>query len=304
MAHQQRTALSQSTHKLRIDENTNHENVQEAQLPYIHERPVGRGGYGVVDAVRDIHTGRVFARKIFHTTSKRRERVRAMQEFHHEAKQIRKLAQNHHMVRIHATYATKDSLGLILSPMANEGDLAKFLDRFSDLSDEQNTTRQQMTYNLMQAFGCLSSGLAFMRRQKIRHKDIKPSNILIHNGRVLYTDFGLALDFSNLDTSMTTGPAERTTRKYSAPEVILHQPRRSSADVYSLGCVFIEMYNIVLKFLDYDERLKYSDSMDSIRTQISARVAQYSTAPRRLFLIGFDHSSHDRAEPRRSLLGG
>ncbi|KAH7070363.1 hypothetical protein BKA63DRAFT_605624 [Paraphoma chrysanthemicola] len=151
MAFVPKTALSQPTHKLRILENTDHENVQEAQLPYIHERPVG--GYGVVDAVRDVHTGRVFARKIFHTTPKRNERVRILQEFHHEAKQIRKLAQHHHMVRIQATYATKDSLGLILSPMANEGDLAKFLNRFSDLSDEQNATRQQMTQILMQAFG-------------------------------------------------------------------------------------------------------------------------------------------------------
>ncbi|KAH7070362.1 kinase-like domain-containing protein, partial [Paraphoma chrysanthemicola] len=116
-----------------------------------------------------------------------------------------------------------------------------------------------------------------MRKQQIRHKDIKPSNILIHNSRVLYTDFGLALDFSNLDTSMTTGPAERTTRKYSAPEVVLHQARRSSADVYSLGCVFIEIYNIVIKSLDYDEKTKYSDSMERIRMQISAQDAQQST---------------------------
>ena len=58
---------------------------------------------------------------------------------------------------------------------------------------------------LQRAIGCLASGLAFMHEQTIRHKDIKPQNILIHGGSVLYTDFGISLDFGQQGNSTTTG---------------------------------------------------------------------------------------------------
>ena len=35
--------------------------------------------------------------------------------------------------------------------------------------------------NIQKWFGCLASGLAFIHSKRIRHKDIKPANILVWN---------------------------------------------------------------------------------------------------------------------------
>jgi serine/threonine protein kinase len=77
--------------------------------------------------------------------------------------------------------------------------------------------------------------------ESIRHKDIKPSNILVHEGNVLFTDFGLAFDFTDAEGSTTVSRVNGMTLKYCAPEVANYEPRNTSSDIWSLGVVFLEM---------------------------------------------------------------
>jgi serine/threonine protein kinase len=86
----------------------------------------------------------------------------------------------------------------------------------------------------------LTAALVYLHDRSIRHKDIKPQNILIHNGTVILTDFGLSHDFADDVGSTTSGPTPASPR-YSAPEVAAHEARNTSADIWSLGCVFFEM---------------------------------------------------------------
>jgi len=53
-------------------------------------------------------------------------------------------------------------------------------------------------------------------------------------------DFGLSRSFAPQDHSQTDGPTARTP-KYCAPEVYNYEYRGRSADVFSLGCVFVEI---------------------------------------------------------------
>ena len=79
---------------------------------------------------------------------------------------------------------------------------------------------------------------------RIRHRDIKPENILVKNDRVYLTDFGIALDWESLGRSTTTEDAGKTWI-YCAPEVAHYERRNLSSDIWSLGCVFLEMTTVL-----------------------------------------------------------
>lgn len=71
------------------------------------------------------------------------------------------------------------------------------------------------------------------------HRDVKPENLLIDkkNASVKIIDFGLAIDESTISTDYIA------TRWYRAPENLLGTKEYSSAiDVFSLGCVIVELY--------------------------------------------------------------
>ena len=78
--------------------------------------------------------------------------------------------------------------------------------------------------------------------------DIKPQNILVKDGKVLFADFGLSKDFAELEglNSTTEGYTPKTPM-YAAPEAIHERQRRYSADVFSLGCVYAELASVLAR---------------------------------------------------------
>src|SRR5689334_6446879 len=65
--------------------------------------------------------------------------------------------------------------------------------------------------SLLRSFlGCLANALHYIHSIRIRHRDIKPHNILIKSDRILLTDFGIALDWENLSRSTTTADSGKT----------------------------------------------------------------------------------------------
>lgn len=97
-------------------------------------------------------------------------------------------------------------------------------------------------------FVCLAQALSYIHGSNIRHKDIKPQNILIDSsGSVVVTDFGISKSFPNQASHMTNGTWQGTS-KYASPELMNREnvPRGDPSDVFSLGCVFLEMATLVL----------------------------------------------------------
>ncbi|KAJ2894909.1 uncharacterized protein MKZ38_007106 [Zalerion maritima] len=97
----------------------------------------------------------------------------------------------------------------------------------------------------------LLEGLAYLHASNISHRDIKPENILLdHNGVIKYVDFGaakvIARQGKTLVSSLASTKANKSmtgTPMYMSPEVIKGEnPGRAGAvDVWSLGCVILEM---------------------------------------------------------------
>lgn len=134
------------------------------------------------------------------------------------------------------SYTDPRYLALIMSPVA-DCNLATYYGLVSTSRDKQSLLRSY--------FGCLAKALQYLHEEKIRHRDIKPENILIKGPSVLFTDFGLSFDWGHLSRSTTTADSAKTP-VYAAPEVAFFERRKnSSPDIWSLGCVFLEMVTVL-----------------------------------------------------------
>ncbi len=84
----------------------------------------------------------------------------------------------------------------------------------------------------------------FLHKQNIIHRDLKPQNILVSNGAngryIKIADFGVATPHSGEQSHTQL----RGTLKYMAPEVLNSRKYDTKADIYSIGVITQEMFNI------------------------------------------------------------
>jgi serine/threonine protein kinase len=204
---------------------------------------LGRSSSAKVESVRCKRI--ILARKTV-WCNKRFTKEMALQEVAH----LHKL-EHPHVVRLIGTYSLPDKLAILLYPAA-EMNLEDFFKQ--DASSSDITTMRQNT--MLWAFRCLSNAIAYIHSTITKHMDIKPQNILVRDVRssaldhktawkVYIADFGIARSYPSLEASETEGPT-MFTRKYAAPEVLKHDVRGLSADVFSLGCVFVEMITFLM----------------------------------------------------------
>jgi hypothetical protein len=100
---------------------------------------------------------------------------------------------------------------------------------------------------LQKAFTCLCKTLQYLRDKHIKHKDIKPANILIErNGSVILADFGISKKYPTQEEAISKGPSLSTPRYASAEVAGEDDERGFEQDVFSLGCVYLEMTTVIL----------------------------------------------------------
>ncbi|KAF2106877.1 kinase-like domain-containing protein [Lophiotrema nucula] len=254
-----------STSELSFEEGQNYIVDDSSQLPFDYKGKLGRGHFAVVEKVWDRKNKKLFAMK---TMEFNEARLRAQNEdrFNNEVNIIRKLKDHYHIIKVYATYVAKREFGMILEPVATTN-LSRYLDDFRDARDRGESPDPK---SLERSFGCLASGLAYIHHRQIRHKDIKPENILVHQGHIIYTDFGISKAFTIPGESTTDGPPDFLTRRWSAPEVLDHDKRNYAADVYSLGCVFLDILSAVCQNITYEPGKLFTDIMDHVHEDLKS----------------------------------
>ena len=223
-----------------VEYTTQHPTDMRARL--IHVKRLGRGGQGDVSKVEEISSGKQFALKAMRFThwddpvrdDEERERREALVR---DEVEIMQNLRHLHIATVLFTVRERESFDFIMLPVADK-DLHTFFEECS--TRHYLGTKRELLPKWM---GCLVSALAFAHEQQIRHKDIKPKNILVKGDQVYLTDFGIAVDFSTADVSYTEGDFQGT-RRYQAPENTRGMSHGRAADMFSLGCVFSEMLTI------------------------------------------------------------
>ena len=85
-------------------------------------------------------------------------------------------------------------------------------------------------------------GLIYLHQNKIVHCDIKGENILLDDrGTVKLSDFGSARLFENSLSMSNFKGAISGSLPWMAPEVLMAKGIRRKADIWSLGCLIIEL---------------------------------------------------------------
>ena len=160
---------------------------------------LGSGSFAIVDAVM---IGETFhARKSISLPRQNQHRLR--EDIQTETKIIHAL-DHPYVVRVLFTYEETRSFSIVMHPLA-DCDLETYLiTKTCDSAREEDLIWKWMA--------CLVNTLAFIHSKDIRHKDIKPRNVLIKGEKVYFTDFGSGHIFSDGGNSTTEGLAYGHTR--------------------------------------------------------------------------------------------
>jgi tRNA A-37 threonylcarbamoyl transferase component Bud32 len=263
-----------------------HRHIQYGNSHFEEKERIGVGGSAEVVRVKHKLSGREFAcKRILRKPSIQAQRNQLI-EFEQEVGVLQKISHPHFVCFV-ASFTDLASFSLILEPVASDV-LTLMLERQTrdqPLSDTDVST-------LRQSLGCLSTAVAYLHQQKVRHKDIKPGNILVSGRRVLLCDFGVSLDWSNSEHSTTEGIPHRYTYRYSAPEVKDHDRRNSKSDVWSLGCVFLEIITVIKGYtIDEFHRFLIENNTGEGDTRL-----WYSPEAMRAWIEEIQSENHDSAD--------
>lgn len=142
---------------------------------------------------------------------------------------------------------------------AAQFDLVKYLHDASKLAQSRGEANlrdhARMLRDIRRFFSCLCSALRYIHNSiadiRIKHGDIKPGNILVDRYRnILLTDFGISKQYPRHESPSTF--SVKGTPMYAAPEVLGHNmsPERRGLriDIFSLGCVFLEMASVLIGY--------------------------------------------------------
>jgi len=136
---------------------------------------------------------------------------------------------DHHLLRLRDTFIHRQHLCLVFELLSvNLYELIK-----------QNQFRGLST-TLVRVFAQqLLNGLALLNKARLIHCDLKPENILLKN---LESPIIKIIDFGSACDERQTVYTYIQSRFYRSPEVLLGLPYSSAIDMWSLGCIVVELF--------------------------------------------------------------
>jgi serine/threonine protein kinase len=246
-----------------------YDRTERDAIPLTVERAIGYSATALVESVRCRRIR--LARKMIRC-NRRLSSYDAISEVRH----LQRL-RHFHLIRVVGTYIMGQELNILMYPVA-EWNLEEFMDdtvyHMIDIGDfEWSYEHRTRTLALRTFFGCLANAVSYIHCMNTKHMDIKPKNILVRQidtpvrdrmdmFKVYIADFGIARSYSSPQDAETDSRTPFT-RTYAAPEVVQQETRGFSADIFSLGCTFVEMLSTVLSTAENNLRFE----LEAVRTK-------------------------------------
>ena len=146
-------------------------------------------------------------------------------------------------------------------------------------------------------------GLVYLHDRDIIHRDIKGANVLVDNrGGVKISDFGISKRVqpsTMLAPEAEEKPSLQGSIYWMAPEVMRRMPHTKKADIWSLGCLIVEMYTGVHPFPEMNQlQAIFALSQNSARPKIPEQASDEG----RHFLSMTFETDHERRPSAERLL--
>jgi serine/threonine protein kinase len=194
---------------------------------YALEGPLARGGMATVYLARDLRDGLMVAIKVMHPDV---ATAIGTERFLREVAIAREMA--HPLIVPVKDSGNASGALYYIMPYVDGDSLHQRLERERQLPLE---LALQITHDV-------GSALGYAHGHGVLHRDVKPENILLTEGRALIADFGLARAIGPADYQRLTQTGVIVgTVHYMSPEQLLEdQDLDQRADIYGLGCVLYE----------------------------------------------------------------
>jgi len=195
---------------------------------YVLEHELARGGMATVYLARDIRSGEPVALKVMHP------RLATMLGTERFLREIKIASEMDHplIVPLRDSGSAGGLLYYVMPYVAGES-----------LFDRLQRERQLPLDEALRITRDVAQALGYAHSRGVIHRDVKPENILLAEGRALVADFGLARAIGAAEYSKLTKTGVIVgTAFYMSPEQLREERNLDQrTDIYALGCLLFEM---------------------------------------------------------------
>ena len=211
----------------KIQEIPNHPN-------FFIESELGSGGYGSVYKVKDKNNGSVYAIKTINIKQNNKQDIE-------KEINILKIFNSEYIVKYFDSFSD-DNYCYIVMEYCDDSDLSKLIKEHK----EKNELIEETTiFNIINS---IYLGLKEIHAKNIIHRDFRPKNIFLNkNNKIKIGDFGISKKLVNQKYTTT----KKGDYHYMAPEMLVkHAKYNNKVDIWSLGCIIYELFNLETFFDD------------------------------------------------------
>eukprot|EP00731_Ephydatia_muelleri_P031279 Em0022g793a len=195
---------------------------------------LGEGGFAVVHKAKCKTNGEEVAIKIINI---KKMRDKGLLDHVKREAHIHYRLSNPSILKMYNIIEDKHNVYLILE-LCHHGSLSSYLKR---------TGRKLTELEAKRVFAQVVSGVLYLHKHRIMHRDLSPSNLLVTKSMdIKISDFGLAVMLEDVGERHFTMCG---TPNYIAPEIATQVPHGLESDVWSLGCL---LYTLLVGHPPFD----------------------------------------------------